>query len=100
MRIFAQKQNQPQKPAPSNLARSHTARRGLHHRAELTLPLQRTNGNQAVQRMLQTHTEEPEAGMTGAASHRFEHGFSRIPIHPPGAGAIHTKLAINQPGDE
>jgi hypothetical protein len=31
---------------------------------------------------------------------RFEYDFSRIPIHPPAAGAIQTKLAINQPGDE
>ncbi len=31
---------------------------------------------------------------------RFGHDFSRIPIHPPAAGAIQTKLAINKPGDE
>ena len=30
---------------------------------------------------------------------RFGHDFSRIPIHPPAAGALQTKLAINQPGD-
>ncbi len=31
---------------------------------------------------------------------RFEHDFSWIPIHSPAAGAIQTKLAINEPGDE
>jgi hypothetical protein len=55
---------------------------------------------QAVQRMLQTHAEEPESGSTDTASPHFGHDFSRIPIHPPAAGVIQTKLAINQPGDE
>jgi hypothetical protein len=50
--------------------------------------------------MLQTHAEEPEARSTAAASPRFGHDFSQIPIHPPAAGAIQTKLAINKPGDE
>ena len=31
---------------------------------------------------------------------RFGHDFSRIPIHPPAAGVIQTKLAINKPGDQ
>ena len=34
-----------------------------------------------------------------SASH-FGHDFSRIPIHPPAAGVIQTKLAINKPGDQ
>ena len=63
MRTFAQKQNQPQKPVSSNLALSHTTP-GLHHRTDLILFLQRTTGNQAVQRMLQTHAEKPNAGTT------------------------------------
>src|SRR4030095_231737 len=100
MRTFAQKQNQPQKPVSSNLARSHTAIPGLHHRADTILHLQHAIGNQAVQRMLQTYGEELEAGLTGTASPRFGHDFSRIPIHPPAAGAIQTKLTINKPGDE
>src|SRR5438034_3277295 len=31
---------------------------------------------------------------------RFGHDFSRIPTHSPAAGALQTKLAINQPGDQ
>ena len=50
--------------------------------------------------MLQTHAEEPDIGWTAAASPRFRHDFSQIPIHPPAAGALQTKLAINKPGDE
>ncbi len=100
MRTFAQKQNQPQKPVSSNLARSHTPTPGLHNRADLILHLQRTIGNQALRRMLQTHAEELKAGLTGTSSPHFGHDFSRIPIHTPAAGAIQTKLAINKPGDE
>lgn len=56
-------------------------------------------GNHAVQRMLQSDTEHPEVEMTGPVSPRLGHDFSRIPIHPPAAGAIQTKLAISEPGD-
>lgn len=100
MRTFAQKQNQPQKPVSSSLARSNIAKPGLNHREHPILHLQRAIGNQAVQRMLQTHAEEPEARSTATASSRFEHDFSPIPIHLPVAGAIQTKLGITKPGGE
>jgi len=64
------------------------------------LHLQRTIGNQAVLRLLQTNAEEFKAGLTGTASSRSGHNFGLVPIHSPGPGAIQTKLAINQPGDE
>ncbi|HYN14814.1 MAG TPA: DUF4157 domain-containing protein, partial [Terriglobales bacterium] len=73
---------------------------GLDHRKHPILHSQSTIGNQAVLRMLQTHAEEHDIGWTAAASSRFGHDFSRIPIHPPATGAIQTKLAINKPGDE
>jgi hypothetical protein len=95
MRTFAQKQNQPQKPVSSNLARPNMATLGPDHSEHPTLHLQRTIGNQAVQRMLQTHP-----GLSGTASPHFGHDFSRVPVHPPAATPIQTKLAINKPGDE
>jgi hypothetical protein len=64
------------------------------------LHLQRTIGNQAVQRMLLTDAGQPEAELTRPASLRFAHNFSRIPVHAPAAGVIQTKSAINKPGDE
>jgi hypothetical protein len=100
MRTFAQKENQPQKPVSSSLARPNMATLGSHHREHPIPHLQRTIGNQAVPQMFQTHAEELKAGLTGTASPRFEHDFCRIPLHPPAAGAIQTKLAINKPGDE
>jgi hypothetical protein len=30
----------------------------------------------------------------------FGHDFSRIPVHPPTAGAIQKRLTVNEPGDE
>ncbi|MBA2659085.1 MAG: hypothetical protein H0U72_05935 [Nitrosospira sp.] len=63
MRTFAQRQKQTQKPASSNPALSYTAPPGLH-RSNLILHLQRTIGNHAVQRLLLTHAEERQAGLT------------------------------------
>jgi len=99
MRTFAQKQNQPQKAVSSSLARSTMAIPGSAHCEHPILHFQRTIGTQAVQRMLQTNAEEVKSGLITAASSRFGHD-SEIPIQPPAAGAIQTKLAVNQPGDE
>ena len=100
MQTFAQKQHHAQRPLSSSVVRPNMATHGPHHREHPILHLQRTIGNQAVLRMLRTHTEEPDVGLTAAASPRFGHPFSQIPIHPPAAGAIQTNLAINKPGDE
>ena len=100
MRTFAQKQNQPQRPVSSSVAQPHSAKPGLHYRSDLILHLQRTIGNQAVQGILQAHAEELNAGLTGTASSRIGHDFSRIPTHSPAAGAIQTKLEINRPGGD
>src|SRR5262245_43429546 len=99
MRIFARKPNQSHTPVSSTLARSHTATPRLNHRADLMLHLQGTLGNHAVQRMLQTHTEELDAGLTGTASPHFEQDGSRLPLHAPAAGKIQMQLAINELGD-
>src|SRR5918993_2341916 len=100
MRTFVQKQNQSQEAVSTSLARSNMARLGRDHREHPILHLQGAFGNQAVQRVLQTNGEAREDGSTDTASPHFGHDFSRIPIHPPAAGAIQTKLALNPPGDE
>jgi len=53
MHTFAQKQNQPPQPA-SCLARPHVATPVSNHQHDTVLNVQRTIGNQALQRMLQT----------------------------------------------
>jgi hypothetical protein len=57
--------------------------------------LQHATGDQVAARSLQTHPEERD----DAASPRFGHDFSRVPVHAPAARSIQRKLEVNQPGD-
>ena len=91
MKVFAQKQNQPQRQVLTSLTRSSATTPEPNHYINQTLYLQRTIGNLAVQRLLRTPAE-------GRAS-RFSHDFSRIPAHTPAVGTIETKLTVNTPGD-
>src|SRR5262245_55221910 len=99
MHTFAQKPKATQQPTSAKSTIPGRAHFGQSPELRSILHLQRMNGNQAVQRTLQADTGQREVGLTGPASPRFRYGFSRIPIHPPAAGAIQTKLAINKPGD-
>ena len=97
MRTFAETSKATQQ-ASSHKATAQT-RSDFGHRYEVNsiLHLQRTIGNQAVQRLLQSNAEERNTLFTGSTSPHFWHGFSRIPVT---TGPIQTKLAINKPGDE
>lgn len=100
MQTFTQKRNQSQKRVSSNLTRSETATLRPHHPNHPILQLHRAIGHQAAQRMLQINADQLEVALTGTASRRFGHDFSRVSVHPPAPGAIQTKLVINHPGDE
>lgn len=100
MRIFAQKQKPTQNAKSASSIRPSRAFFGQSHEVSSILHIQRTIGNQAVRRMLQTDTQEPEARLTGPSSSRFGHDLSRIPVIPPKGDTLRTKLAINKPGDE
>ena len=56
-------------------------------------------GNQVVRGSVQTDAGQLGAELTGPVSPRLGHEFSRITIHPRAAGAIQTRLAMNEPGD-
>lgn len=99
MRTLAQKQNPPQEQASSKFARRKRVILRTNHHPSPLLHVPRTIGNQAVQRVVQTNAEDLKAGLAGTASPRFGQDSSRISMHPPAAGAIQTKLALNQPGD-
>jgi hypothetical protein len=99
MRTFAQKPKAPQQAKPAKPTIRGRAHFGQTHEVNSILHLQRTIGNQAVLRLLQANAEERNTGSATTASTRFAHDFSRIPIHPPGAGAIQTKLMVNTLGD-
>jgi hypothetical protein len=63
------------------------------------LYLQRTIGNQAVLRMLQTPSAEFKTELTGTESAHAGHDFNRIPAHAQPPIAMQPKLAVNTPGD-
>src|SRR5262249_40793336 len=58
------------------------------HRAGLFIHLQRTIGNQAVQRLLRTVSARPEGES------------DRIPLRSRAPLSIQTQLTVNEPGDE
>src|SRR3954469_25302205 len=62
--------------------------------------LQRAIGNQAVQQMLQTHTEDLNEGSTDPVSPRFGHDFSRTPVHASGQTSIQPKLRVGGSEDK
>ena len=63
------------------------------------LHLQRTIGNQTVQRILQTKTEALEVGLADTALPRFAHDFSPMPLHPNKSRNIQAKLMVSSRGD-
>lgn len=100
MHTFAQKPKATQQVMSATSLIPVRGHFGQSRAVNSILHLERAIGNQAVQRMLQTHTEELNAGLTGTAPPRFGHDLSRISIHPRAAGSLQKKLAINEPWDQ
>ena len=98
MRTLIPAHRQSQDREPASLAHPNQARfmpvRGEHP----LLRLQRTIGNQATLRMLRAQAHS--AGTPAAESARLGEELNPMPIHPPIAPAIQTKLTVNEPGDE
>lgn len=88
MGTFAPRQPRSQKQASSTVARSHSTGFGPTYGANSILPTQRTAGNQAVQRVLQAHDEDFDAGLTALASPRFGHDNGQVPAHPAAAPSL------------
>ena len=80
MRTYLHKQNQAQRPLSFRFARPSIAPFVLDHHEH---PMR----------------SDVEEGSAGTVLPRFGYDFSRIPVYPPTAPAIQTKLAINNPGD-
>lgn len=99
MRTFSPEPKANQQTTSAKSTTPSRARFGQSPEVNSILHLQRTIGNQAAQRMLQTHAEKPNAGTT-ALSPRFGHDFSRISIHSSPTGVIRGKLVINEPRDK
>jgi hypothetical protein len=95
MRTFAQGPKTTGETSVKSTARDR-ADFGQSREVTSILHLQRTIGNPALQRMLQT---DVEAKLVGTATRGFGYDFSGISIHASAAKAIQTKLAINKLGD-
>ena len=98
MHTFAQKQKPTQKGKSVSLTTPSRPFTGQSREVSSILNLQRTVGNQAVQRLLPIKGEDREDNSLTEPSPNFSHDFSRIPIHEN--ANIQTKLTVNTPGDE
>ena len=99
MRTFAPKQNAIRAAKSASSAKPGRALAGQSAEVRSILRLQRTIGNQAVQRLLQSNAEEFEAGSAITGSTHFAHDFSRIPLHAISRAKIQSKPNVSTPGD-
>ncbi len=99
MRTFAHKQNPTQEAKSTSSARAGGALSGQSHEVKAILHLQRTIGNQAVQRLMHVNAENPEVGSGTSAKACLAHDFSQIPLHPQARTKIQPKLMVSTPGD-
>lgn len=99
MRTFTQK---PKASKPSDSAKSSMPGRALSRQNRDTYPilyLQRTIGNQAVQRLLQSKIEDLEASSANNTVTGFAHDFSRIPVHAATPVAVQLQPSFGK-GDK
>ncbi len=99
MRTFVHKQKPTQQTKSSKSARSGRAISAQSREVRAILHLQRTIGNHALQRLLQSNAEGRYAESLTPASTRFGHDFSRIPIFSPPPVQVQPKLTVSAPGD-
>jgi len=99
MRTFAQKPKGSQQATSAKSTKPGQSLLGQRRNVYSILQLQRTIGNQAVQRLLHSNVEELEAGSTTIATTGFGHDFSRIPIFSPSRLPDQSKLTVSTPGD-
>lgn len=100
MHTFAEKPKATQQATSAKATARTPPSFGHSHEVNSILHLQRTIGNQALQRWLQTNAEERKTALTNTAPAHFGHDFSRIPLHPPISRAMQMKLAISKRGDK
>ena len=99
MRTFAQIQKPAQQAKTVSSSTHSRAWSSQNQTARSILHLQRTIGNQAVQRFPHSNVEEFEAGSTTIETTGFGHDFSRIPIFRPSPVRVQPKLTVSAPGD-
>jgi hypothetical protein len=91
MKVYAQKQPRQQ---ANDIARVRANALAAHLPAHSIIHLQRTNGHQAVRRLVDGNAEILEAA-SPSATPRFTHDFSRIPAYSKAPARLDTKPAAN-----
>ena len=100
MRAFAQKPKATQPMTCAKSAIPGPAHFGHYGGVNFILQLQRTIGNQAVQRLLEANMVHFEADTTTTKIARFGQDSNRISVHAKVPAKTQTKLTVNTPGDE
>jgi hypothetical protein len=95
MRTFAQKPKATQQTTSSKSAKPSRAFLSQSRDVQSILHLQRTIGNQAVLRLLQTATEKLDASSESSASTRSTHDFSHIRVQANALRNIQSKPTVN-----
>jgi hypothetical protein len=99
MRTFLQKPKATQQATPANSTIPSRVHLGQSRAVNSILNLQRTIGNQAVQRLLEKNKEGVKGDSTPTEMARFGHESSRIPVYATVPLRIQPKLTVNAPGD-
>lgn len=97
MRTFAHKPKENQQTTSAKSTIPGRARFGQGREANSILHLQRTIGNQAVQRLLEANTMNVQGDSTSEIV-RFGHDFSRIPVHVSAQGHVRPTLKASASG--
>lgn len=100
MHTFAQKPKATQQTTSAKSTTPGQARLGQGREVHSTLHLQRTIGNQAVQRLLKRTTEDIKGDSATTDNTHFGHDFSRIPVNSKLPLKIQTKLTVSTPVDK
>lgn len=99
MNASQSKQNRPSQRTFSTSAGRDTPAHSIRHHANPVLNLQRTIGNQAVQRLLQASPNSREEGLAVGRESGSAPAFAGIPVSAAPTRTIQTKLTVNAPGD-
>lgn len=90
MHTFAKKPMATQQNKSGKSTKSNRAFQSQSRDPGSFLHLQRTIGNHAAHRLLQAEPKDLKASSASNMLTGFTYDFSRIPLHPPTAGAIQT----------
>ena len=99
MHTFTKKPKVSQRATLAKSTITGLARFGQGRAVSSIFRLQRSIGNQALQRLPQTDAEQGEMNAASRASPRFAHNFCRIPVYRKANTESQSKLTVRTPGE-